>query len=334
MGGETLISFKNVKKSFNGKQVLKGISFEIKKGEIFGIIGKSGIGKTTVLNSMVGYLPIDSGEISFNVRGESKEFEKKICLIKNKTLTLSECMDLVRKEFGFSTQFPSFYNNLSVYENLDFFASIYGVKKEYRKERINKMLELFGLKDSGDALACELSGGMQKRLDIACALIHDPFVLVLDEPTADLDPVLRRGIWELLKKINKAGKTIIIASHFVNELEDVCDRVAILHEGAIIKEEAPTELIDAFIKHFEVVIETREASYEDITRTLLKLPSLEIKKIRKEGKELIIYTSRPQNTLVYALKQINKSKQKIVEAAIRRPSLAEVFETVTKKEAR
>ena len=330
MGRNTLITFNSVKKSFGKKEVLKNISFTINKGEIFGIIGKSGIGKTTVLNAMIGYFSIDDGEISFNVSGECKDCKEKHC-VEKKTITLSDCIDLVRKEFGFSTQFPSFYNKLSVYENLEFFGSIYGLKSSLIKKRIKEVLDLLELDGCVNILASELSGGMQKRLDIACALIHDPFVLLLDEPTADLDPILRREIWALLKKINKTGKTIIIASHFVNELENVCDRVAILHAGRIIKEDKPEHLIDAFIKQFEVIIETRERNYKDIIKTLSKSFLLKIKKTKQEDNRLIIYTEKPQLTIEHALKLINKFKQKIVEAAITRPTLVEVFENIIKK---
>ncbi|MEM4397619.1 MAG: ABC transporter ATP-binding protein, partial [Candidatus Woesearchaeota archaeon] len=216
---QTILKIENLKKKFANNLILNNVSFDIKKGEIIGLIGMSGVGKTTFLNMLIGFIKPDEGNVFyFDETGSYSVYENQ---------------DKIKLKFGFASQLPSFYSKLSVYENLDYFGSLYGLSKEARKQNINVLLKMVELESSKDKLAEKLSGGMQRRLDIACSLIHNPDILILDEPTSDLDPIIAKQIWNLLHKINKLGTTLIVASHNFSDLEFFCTRIAILSKSEI-----------------------------------------------------------------------------------------------------
>ena len=217
-----IIQLKNIKKNFRKRIVLDGINLEINEGDIFGIIGMSASGKSTILKTIIGYYQPDLGNLSF-YSYKDKHYKP---ILKN----LIE----VRKIFGFSAQTPSFYPKLTVEENLLHFGSLYKLPNKVIKTNTERLLEITELFDARKQLAETLSGGMEKRLSIACSLIHRPKILILDEPTADLDPIRRRETWQLVKWLHKTGTTIIIASHFISEIELVCTKIALLHQHKII----------------------------------------------------------------------------------------------------
>jgi ABC-2 type transport system ATP-binding protein len=242
-----IIRFKNVKKRFKKRLVLDGINLEIDEGEIFGIIGMSGSGKSTILKLLIGYYEPEQGDILFY----SYKDKKYKSAIKN--------IIELRKTFGFAAQDPSFYPKLTIEENLYHFGSLYRLPKKLIKENTDDLLELTSLSDARKQLGQTLSGGMEKRLSIACSLVHQPKVLILDEPTADLDPIRRRETWDLIKWLHKTRTTIVIASHFLSEIEPVCTKIAILHDHKIIDIGTPAELRKRYGKEsLEKIFETVE----------------------------------------------------------------------------
>jgi len=205
------------------KIIVDRISFSVDEGEVFGLLGANGSGKTTTFNMLSGLLAPSSGSVT--ILGKSaKEMQK------------------YRQDIGFVTQEDSFYETLTVRENLEFFSSMYGVRSADAKERIRKLLAQMKLSDKRDVLASKLSGGMKKRLNIACSLVHDPKVIFLDEPTVGLDPVVRREIWGVIEELHGTKKTIIITSHYMEEIERLCGRVAIMFAGRIVDSGTPEEL--------------------------------------------------------------------------------------------
>jgi len=317
-----LIKVENVKKVFSGNSVLDNISFEIVSGEIFGLIGASGSGKTTLLNTLVGVLQPDSGDVFFRDDNIVEANDN------SRFRSVFENLNDVKKKFGFAAQVPSFYSKLTVFENLDYFGSLYNLSKEARLTNINTLLDLVELDNARNILAGNLSGGMQRRLDIACALIHDPMILILDEPTSDLDPVLAKHIWLLLQKINKRGTTIIVASHHFADIEEICSRIGIISNGKMVHVGTLHELTGILSKGQEIHIETYPGNYEKIMKCL-EDPLILAKENR--GNEFVIHTSKPDKVLEKVLKVLSQMDENLMDVNITKLSLSDVFSKVSKK---
>ena len=322
---EAIIKLNGITVAYGKNTVFENTNLEIYKGELFGIVGLSGSGKTTLLNTIIGLLEPTEGEILFRV----EETEKADATSKYKPL--SQDLLRIRKLFGFAAQEPSFYQRLTLRENLDYFASMYGLNESVKKNNIKTVLELVGLENCRDMQADHLSGGMRKRLDIACALIQNPEILILDEPTSDLDPLLRMQMWELIKKINKNGTTIIISSHFLNEMEKLCSRIGIINQKKIDMVGSFDYIRDQFTRDEEVHVETIPGSYDEITKALNKIDGLKISKIINKGHELVIFTRETVDVLYNLLGLIKRMKEHLIDISVTKPTLSEVFETLMKE---
>ncbi len=321
MGGaeETVFKLKDVNKSFGSNTVLKDIDITVKKGEIIGFVGASGAGKTTLLNSMVGFIPVDKGKILAKSH-KKKEFYQ---VIKNPMK--------VNSKYGFASQSPSFYENLTVRENLEYFGEMYGLEKESVKKNMRVLLRLLDLKTCQYVLSRNLSGGMMRRLDIACAMIHNPEVLILDEPTSDLDPMLRNQILAIVKKINMKGTTVIISSHHLNELDNLCNRIAILKNSEIVALDSPNKLKLRHTKDQKILLESYPGEYKKIIDSLKKE---KVTEIVEEGPSLIIKTKDPSSVIKEALLLLEKHDESLIDVKLKKPNLDDVFKKIysTKKD--
>lgn len=319
---EPIFRIERVSKSFGRHVVLKDINLDIFPGEIIGIIGASGAGKTTFLNTMIGFLKPDSGDVQFRLNH----------LLSFKTSYIYKSVfkrqQLVKKVYGFASQTPSFYEELTAAENLEYFGLLHNLNNETIKSNIATLLNLMDLQDFAKLQAKNLSGGMERRLDIACALMHDPEVLILDEPTADLDPLLRNHIWELVKKINQKGTTIILSSHHLSELEHLCDRVAIVKEGRILGIGKPEELKKRFRLEQTITIRTKRKRYEKIIQALKKK---KLARTRLEDDTLIIHTSTPEKSVQDVLNILKARNEKLSFIEVTSPSLDDVFISIWDK---
>lgn len=235
-----LIKFKEVTKKFHKNLVVDDISFDIPENKITGLIGSSGSGKTTILKLMIGAYRPTEGEVIYLKRNILKEMKN------------------VEKYFGFATEDGSFYDKLTVKENVHYFGKLQKMKNKDIKKNFNELIGLVGLEKAKNTLAENLSIGMKKRLDITCALIHRPRVLIMDEPTADLDPVLRKEIISLIKKIRDRGTTVILTTQILEEADDLFDHVLILHNKKIIEDNTPDKVRKKYNK------ETIEEVFEEI----------------------------------------------------------------------
>lgn len=216
------IEIENISKSFGNKQVLNGIQLAIEEGKLYGLIGPSGAGKTTVVKMIVGMDLPDSGSI----------------LVLNKQMPNLEIL----KDIGYMAQSDALYSSLTGKENLTFFASLYKLNKAETKHRIAYAAGLVNLTDELNKKVSAYSGGMKRRLSLAIALIQNPKILILDEPTVGIDPELKIGIWsELLRLKNEEGKTIIVTTHVMDEAER-CDFIAMVRDGRILTRGTPDEL--------------------------------------------------------------------------------------------
>ena len=321
-----IFKVKNITKVYDRKIVLDDISLDINAGEIFGIIGASGSGKTTLLNILIGFIKPESGDVLFRHEHllESKDSGIFRSVFKDP--------DALKRIVGMASQTPSFYNILTVKENIQYFAALYSLSKDTIKANTSTLINLMDLQGSENRHAEKLSGGMQRRLDMACALVHDPKILILDEPTADLDPLLRNHIWRLVKKINKRGTSIVLASHHLSELESLCTRIAIIKEGKILAVGTPNEIKERFSKHEEIHLETFPGNYSLISNIKDKDVLKEIYKIEDKGTKLVIYTSKPEMVLNEIIKKLDEHKETIVDLKVTRPTLDEIFIMITETE--
>ncbi len=316
-----VIKLNDVTKRFGKQTILNRVNLQIRSGEIFGIIGLSGSGKTTLLNTMIGFLEPEGGDVLFKLE---HLLDYRDDAISYRSVFKNE--NDVKKTFGFAAQTPSFYSKLSSLENLEYFGNLYNLSKDVRKTNAEILLQLMGIYESRHLAAGKLSGGMQKRLDIACALIHDPKVLILDEPTADLDPILRKQMWYLINQINEKGTTIVLSSHFLDELELLCDRVGILYNGTIIKAGTPNEIKNFYSKEEEIKLETSPGKYSKIIAELKKNKDLLIKRMAVQDNKLLIYTQKAERSLHHVLHLLEQENEILIDVVVEKPTLQEVLE--------
>ncbi|MFX0205680.1 MAG: ABC transporter ATP-binding protein [Candidatus Hodarchaeota archaeon] len=223
-----IIEVRDLKKYFGkGEKLVKavdGISLEIHENEIFGFLGPNGAGKTTSLRMIIGLLKPDAGNISINGQDPHKNGKE------------------LKKMLGIIPQSLTFYNDLTVEENMWFLAKIYDIPKEEAKNRIDLLISKIGLEQKRKHLARNLSGGLQRRLNLILGLVHDPKIILCDEPTPGLDPQSRVAVWEVIKELPEQGKTVILTTHFMEEADRLSDRVAIIDHGKVLVLDTPKKL--------------------------------------------------------------------------------------------
>ncbi len=244
MASSKILEVKELQKSYDNRQVVKGISFDVKKGEIFGILGPNGAGKTTTLEMIETLRPIDGGRAIVDGIDVAKEPQR------------------VRYMIGVQTQSTAFMDKVKLTELLEQQAAAYGEKTDYMQ-----LLKDVDLQEKADSYIESLSGGQKQRFSIAAALVHQPQIFFMDEPTTGLDPQARRNLWDLVRTINNNGKgiTIILTTHYMEEAEILCDRVAIMDEGRIVALDTPKNLIRALLKKgFKKSQTVEQANLEDV----------------------------------------------------------------------
>jgi len=239
---QTIISVRNLVKNYGNFQAVKGISFDVQQGEIFGLLGPNGAGKSTTLEIIETLRDKTSGEVLVD------------------GLNLDDSPGEIKKVIGVQLQTSGYYPNLNLTELIDLFSGLYN-----QKVKPLELLDLVNLRDKAKAQYKELSGGQKQRFSIATTLINQPKIIFLDEPTTGLDPQARRNLWELIKQIRAKGTTVIITTHYMDEAEILCDRVAIMDNGNIIALGTPDKLIDDLVATgFERPKEVKRANLEDV----------------------------------------------------------------------
>jgi len=237
-----MIEVKNLKKRYGDKQAVDGVSFEVKKGEIFGILGPNGAGKTTTLEMMETLRPIDEGEVfidGVNVREDAQKIKYLI---------------------GVQPQSPAFQDKTKLTEIVEMFAAAYGEKVD-----VMEFLRDVELEEKANNYVEDLSGGQKQRLSITTALVHGPKVFFLDEPTTGLDPQARRHLWELIKKVRDKGISVIMTTHYMDEAEMLCDRIAVMDNDKIVAIDTPKNLIKQLLgRGFSKKQQVEQANLEDV----------------------------------------------------------------------
>lgn len=222
-----MIDAKGLRKAFGPNVAVDGVTLQVPKGEIFGLLGPNGAGKSTTILMMVGILQPDSGSVRIGDIGAPTSGE-------------------VRKKIGLAPQALAIYEDLSAEENLLFYGSLYGLSPTTRKERVAWALTLAGLTDRKRDMVRTFSGGMKRRLNIACALVHEPEIVFLDEPTVGVDPQSRNYIFDSVQRLQREGLTVIYTTHYMEEAQRLCNRVAIMDHGKILALDTVDALVDRF----------------------------------------------------------------------------------------
>jgi ABC-2 type transport system ATP-binding protein len=275
----TAVLVDDLRKRYGEYEALRGVSFEIREGEVFSLLGPNGAGKTTTIEILEGYRRRDSGTVS--VLGADP----------------AHASHHWRGQIGVVLQSSAMYENLSVRESLALFAGYYE-----RPRPVEEVIAVVGLEEKAEALVRRLSGGQRRRLDFGLALVGDPELIFLDEPTTGFDPAARRNAWGTIRSLRELGKTILLTTHYLDEAEQLSDRVAVLREGRIVATGTPTEL----------------------TRT----PETEIR-YREDGKEVVLRTAQPTRVLAELTARALEQGRELEALEVRRPTLEQVYLELT-----
>nr|WP_235502162.1 ABC transporter ATP-binding protein [Angustibacter sp. Root456] len=300
-GEDTTIQVEGLVKRYGDLVAVDGVSFEVRRGEFFGILGPNGAGKTTTLEMVEGLREPDAGSV--RLLGESP-------WPRNPRLL---------PRMGVQLQASAFFEKLTAREQLETFGSLYGVDRQ----RIDEMLDLVGLADKATTREDKLSGGQRQRLSIACALVHDPELVFFDEPTAALDPQARRNLWDVLREIQSRGTTVVYTTHYLDEAEILCDRVAIMDAGRILAMDTPAALVRDLHADTRVALPDGVLSEAEAR----SMPGADVV-MAGEG-ELVMSTKRPA-VLLQALAE----RDRLDGVSVRTATLEDVFLHLTGREYR
>jgi ABC-2 type transport system ATP-binding protein len=302
----SVLHVENLTKSYGHVQAVRGISFAVEEGEVFGLLGPNGAGKTSTVEILEGLRNADGGTVS--VCGYDPQ--------KNP--------DELKHEIGAALQSTALPDKLRVMEALKLFASFY-----HRKRNPEDLLKRFGLEEKRNAFYSQLSGGQKQRLALAIALVNDPKVVFLDEPTAGLDPQVRREIYDIIEELRREKKTIVLTTHYIEEAERLCDRVAIVDHGKVIVQGTPRELKQSSADKTRIEVRLAREESEETLKTLEG-----VSECRSLNGTYVLHCQRPPQAIVSLVKFLEAQNNELVSLEIATPSLEDVFIELTGRRLR
>jgi ABC-2 type transport system ATP-binding protein len=297
-----VISARELTRRFNGRLAVDGLTFDVPHGTILGVIGPSGSGKTTTIRMLAGSLTRSAGECL--VLGEDPMH------LRRRT----------RSEIAYMPQLFSMYEDLTARENVGFVAALYGIGPFRRGRRIRRALEIVDLWGERNKLARDLSGGMQRRLELACALVHSPSVLFVDEPTAGIDPLLRQSIWDELRRLRDEGRTLLVTTQYVAEAE-YCDRVALISDGQLVALDEPSALRRLVFGGEVLDVATTRAVDPEMVAAVPGLINVR----QPEARRLIIVTQQAALATPRIIEELRRQGIEVAKLEEYQPSFDEVF---------
>jgi len=308
-----MLSVKNLYKNYNDVKAVDGISFEVKKGEVFGLLGPNGAGKSTTISMISTLFQPTNGEVFFKDR--------------NIFDNLSE----IRQNLGVVPQDIALYPTLTGYENLTFWGNIYGLKGSELKKRINEVSDIIGLNGRIKDRVDKYSGGMKRRLNIGAALLHNPELLIMDEPTVGIDPQSRNHILDTVRELNKRGMTIIYTSHYMEEVEYLCSRVCIMDQGKIIATGTQQELVELVNGKTQINIKLNK--HEDsLLEILREIDGVNDVTIIEDV--ITLYGENADMLIADIIAKLTSNGGRIESVDVKKPNLEAVFLKLTGKALR
>jgi len=307
---EVVLKLNNVRKNFGKKQVLTGVSFEVLEGQCIGLLGPNGAGKSTVSKIITRLIEKDEGKVSVLHYDLDKDFSQ-----------IKKHITLVPQDFAF-------YFELTVNENLQYFSRAYGLSRKEREERIPKIIAELSLSKFTNTKAQKLSGGYKRLLNIAISLLHDPKLILLDEPTVALDSDMRIKVWAVIEQLKKQGKALVLTTHYLDEAQKLCNKIAILKEGRIILFGTPKEIQEQFAKTVRIELTLTKAINEaSLKQIKKKINSIET---NEDNTKVIIKSEDVMQTLTDIVYLIESKRLSIKDTNIFMPTLEEAFENIIK----
>ncbi len=308
-----VIEIKNLVKRYDDLTAIDDLNLEINEGEVFGLLGPNGSGKTTAINCILSLLKYDKGEI--NVFG------------KKMTPTSYD----IKRDIGVVMQNVAVFDELSVYENIDYFCGLYITNKDERKKLVSEAIDFVGLRDFVKFVPKKLSGGLLRRLNIACGIAHKPKLIIFDEPTVAVDPQSRNSILEGIKGLNEGGATIIYTSHYMEEVEQICTRIAIMDKGKVIASGTKDELKSMFTHGEKIVLEAFNLSEQQL-KAISDISYVENAEYRDNI--LTLHAKQGEHNLVKILDYLATNKISYGKVYSEQPTLNDVFLELTGKALR
>lgn len=313
MNSMSYIRLKDVMKRYDSKLAVDNVTMTIEKGGIFGLLGPNGAGKSTTIKMMTGLLKPTSGEITIDGYD-----------IKKDALAVKAMMGLVPQDLAI-------YENLSAGENVEYFGSLYGLKGKGLKERAKEALDFVGLYEKCKEKPKKFSGGMKRRLNIACSIVHQPKIIIMDEPTVGIDPQSRTHILESVKELNRRGSTIIYTSHYMEEVEAICDRVGIIDHGKLIGHGSKNEVKKSINAEEKIAIEAIDITFSPID----EIKGVEgVLNVTLNENMITINTSNAQQNLQDILFILSKNNVRVRNISLTEPDLESVFLSLTGRKLR
>lgn len=308
-----VIKVNNLVKRYDELIALDHLNLEVQEGEIFGLLGPNGSGKTTAINCILSLLKYDKGTIEIYGRPMSPDANE------------------IKEKIGIIMQNVAVFEELNVYENIDYFCGLYISDKKRRRQLVEEAIEFVGLKDFRKFHPKKLSGGLLRRLNIACGIAHKPRLIILDEPTVAVDPQSRNNILEGIQKLNREGATIVYTSHYMEEVEEICTRIAIMDKGKIIATGTNDELKGMINSGERLTIEILKLDQE-LLEAVRGLPN--ILSAEYNGNLLVAKSSKGKNNLSVLLDYLKTKNIPVGEIYSEPPTLNDVFLEITGKELR
>lgn len=306
VSSSNVIEVTSLVKYYGAVKAVDGISFDVIEGEVFGMLGPNGAGKTTTVEIVEGLRPADGGRAA--VLG----------------IDVSKDSRAVKERIGVQPQSPALFPSLTVQETVRFFASMY--RKSLASSRI---VELAALQASRNVLFKNLSGGQQQRLSVALAFVNDPEILFLDEPTTGLDPQARRAMWDVIETFRHKGKTVVLTTHYMEEAQRLCDRIAIMDYGKIIAMDTPQRLIEAHSRESAIQFKMKDYPGDDVIGALP-----DVSKVHRDGDDTIVYTDNIPSAIGGLLNMASGRSAELSELFVRQATLEDVFLKLTGKRIR